>query len=220
MEQSKHRLTRIGGLAGVMGAILLLVTVGFHPLEADPGDIRAVFREIGADAVWTTIRLDQFVGYLLVFTFFVALHDLIVTTPARWHVRLGVGIGAASLAAAAVSQAVEGIALKSLVEAWLAVPPAEKNAAFALHQVGIGMAAVTAILIGATAGVYGRGVGVSGRFPRSFGWLGLIAGIGTMLGGPLTAYDAASFLAMPFNLALIIFIGLAGWHMLRTREKI
>jgi hypothetical protein len=41
-----------------------------------------------------------------------------------------------------------------------------------------------------------------------------------MLGGPLTAYDAASFLAMPFNLALIIFIGLAGWHMLRTREKI
>ena len=100
MEQSKHRLTRIGGLAGVMGAILLLVTVGFHPLEADPGDIRAVFREIGADAVWTTIRLDQFVGYLLVFTFFVALHDLIVTTPARWHVRLGVGIGAASLAAA------------------------------------------------------------------------------------------------------------------------
>ncbi len=64
-----------------------------------------------------------------------------------------------SLALAAALQAVDGIALKSMVDAWAAAPATEKerlfHAAFVVRQLEIGLASMLSLSLGLTMTLYG-----------------------------------------------------------------
>ena len=73
--------------------------------------------------------------------------------------RLAPGGVIVSLAVAAVLQAVDGIALKTMVDTWATAPVAQRpvafQAAFAVRHVEVGLAATLSLLLGLTVITYG-----------------------------------------------------------------
>ena len=124
----------------------------------------------------------------------------------------------ASLAVASALQAVDGVALKAMVNAWAAAPTSQKetlfNAAFAVRQIEIGLASMTALLSGLTISIYGIALMRDLRFPKLLGVTALAGGVPTAIAGVVMAYSGFSDLAMNINLpanslVLCWMIGLA-----------
>jgi len=116
---------------------MLLVAEFFHPQREHPMDNPAVFMEYAHSDIWTAVHLAQYFGFLLLLGGgLVALYYSVSAKP-------GVGAGlapfglAATVTAAAsftVLQAVDGVALKRAVDAWVSAPAAQKAAAFAAAE--------------------------------------------------------------------------------------
>jgi len=68
--------------------------------------------------------------------------------------RIAAGRAIAGLAVASALQAVDGVALKVMVDAWAAAPAGQKegafHAAFAVRQIEIGLASMLSLLFGLT----------------------------------------------------------------------
>jgi hypothetical protein len=75
----------------------------------------------------------------------------------------------ASISLAAALQAVDGVALKALVDRWVAATGEARvlafEAAFAVRQVEIGLAAYLSFSLGLTVGVLGVALFLSTRYP-------------------------------------------------------
>ena len=71
-----------------------------------------------------------------------------------------------------------------------------------------------AVLFGATMILCGMAVAWSKGFPTWLGWVGAIGGLGTVVGGLLSAKMGFSttemIVAMPFNLIIVVWIILTG----------
>ncbi len=147
----------IGAIAAIAGALLLLVGTLLHPFGADPNDSRAAFTEYAADRSWVASHLMQLTGVVLM-VFALAVLSRAIGDNSLWS-HIGVVSAGASLAVAAVLQAVDGVALKMMVDRWTAAPAAEKDvlfhATFAVRQIEIGLASITSLLFGVTATIYG-----------------------------------------------------------------
>src|SRR5262249_12844656 len=66
---------KVGSVAAIGGAVLLLVSTMLHPMSADPADPVAAFREYAADRFWVATHLGQFVGIALIFVGLYALRQ-------------------------------------------------------------------------------------------------------------------------------------------------
>ena len=112
--------------------------------------------------------------------------------------------GAKSLAVAAALQAVDGVALKVMVDAWAAAPAAQKegvfHAAFAVRQVEVGLASMLSLLSGLTVTVYGGALLVDRTYPKWLGGLAIGGGVPTAAAGIVMAYTGFSGLAMAINM--------------------
>jgi hypothetical protein len=101
--------------------------------------------------------------------------------PATHWAQLGNAGAIGSLAMTSALQAVDGIALKVMVDTWLSAPENEKamlfQGAFAVRQVEIGLASLMSALFGVTVMVYGIALLVDRRFPTWLGWLGIAGGV-------------------------------------------
>ncbi|HKH68373.1 MAG TPA: hypothetical protein VKA75_13485, partial [Reyranella sp.] len=162
-------------------------------------------------------------GVALMFLGMYALARSLQDDPLGWLADLALLVGAAALAAAAVLQAVDGIALKVMVDHWAAAPAAQKpsafEAAFAVRQIEVGIASFAALLFGTAVVLLGIVLVASALYPAWLGWLGVIGGGGTAAGGVLMALTgfshAATNLMMPFNLALLAWMATATIFMWR-----
>jgi hypothetical protein len=200
-----------------------MVATMLHPMGADPSDHIAAFTEYAADHAWIVTHLGQFLGIALMFVGLVALSDSLSEEPIAWLARLGVYVAAAALAAAAVLQAVDGIALKLMVDNLAAASDEQKPSAFlaalAVRQIEVGMASFMPLLFGTAIALLGGAVAKSTAYPTWLGWLGLAGGVGTVVGGLLTAFTGFSMtamsVAMPFALILVIWMVAIGFLMWR-----
>src|SRR5262245_47741057 len=160
---------RIGSSAAVLRAVVLLVATMLHPVGADPNNPAAAFSEYAADRNWVASHLGQFVGALLIFVGLHALARSLENDRVGPLADLALLVAVAALAAAAVLQAVDGVALKVMVDRLAAAPAAEKPAAFeaalAVRHIEIGVAAFSAFLFG-TAGVL-FGIALAGLARRA-----------------------------------------------------
>src|SRR5215472_2422979 len=113
---TEGHLARIGAVAAVSGAVTLFVATLLHPMTADPNDAAAAFAEYAAAPSWVASHLGQFVGIVLLGVALVALAATLEEgAPSAWA-RVGVVGVAASIAATAALQAVDGVALKVMVD--------------------------------------------------------------------------------------------------------
>jgi len=212
-------LLRFGALAAVAGLVLQVVAGSLHPGRVPPNDSAAVFLEYAASTTWTGVHIAQFVAGLLVA---VALMTLAASLP-----RDGVGgvlafVGglAALLVAAvfAVQMAVDGIALKATIDAWVAAAPADRAAAFlvadSVRAVEKGLAGFFQLLTGTSMTALGFAVAGGRTYPRWLGWFGVAGGLGFLAGGVATAHtgfssEASGILSPSLILAVVFLVGIA-----------
>src|SRR5262245_31605986 len=130
-------LFKVGSTAAIIGASTLLIATLLHPMSADPADAAAALREYAADRFWVATHLGQFFGISLIFVGLYALRQSLADSRAAWLSDLGFHFAVATLATAAVLQAVDGVAVKVRVDYWAAHPEAQEargfEAAFAVR---------------------------------------------------------------------------------------
>jgi len=199
MSTQQH-LARIGAVAAMSGAVTLFVATLLHPMSADPNDPPAAFVEYSADRLWAASHLGQFLGVAALGVALVALAATMEAgTPSAWG-RIGVVGTAASVATAAALQAVDGVALKVMVNRWMQASGEARarafEGAFAVRQIEVGMASLLSVLFGLTVSAFGISMLLSRRFPAWLGWVGLLGGLGTLAAGIAQAYTGFSALAM------------------------
>ncbi len=214
---------RGASVAAFGGALLLFGGTILHPSGADPNDAVAAFSEYAGDQWWIASHLTQLLGVALIVCALIQLSRLLASGSAKGLAWIGAAGSIASLAVAAALQAVDGIALKVMVDAWTAAAESDKTtlfyAAYGVRQIEVGLASVMSLLFGLTMCVYGVALISDHRFANWLGWLPIIGGIPTAIGGVVIAYTGFSGLAMsinmPANLLLLIWmiaLGVLFWR--------
>ena len=180
-------------------------------------DHERVFEEYAESDVWVVAHLAQFAGFGLVFTAVALLSWSLTHRPPPTSV-LGAAslvLASASLAGSGVLQAVDGIALKAMVDAWAGAPTGERTVAFAaakaVRWIEIGISSHFRILQGTTFVSFGAALAADQHFPRWFGWIGAVAGLGMVLRGFAIASTGFSLGNPVYLYSEVLRIGLYLW---------
>lgn len=211
-------LLRTGAVAGLLGVPLQVVLDQLHAGHAHaPNDSAGVFREYAASSIWTAVHIGQFFGTLLIG---VALVTLAWSIARHGGIARALGLsgGFAALASVtvfAVQMAVDGVALKATVDAWVrATTPADKLMAFQVAEgvrwIEKGLSSFFHLLNGTALLGLGLSVALARTHPRWLGWVGAAAGVGFIAGGFITAHtgfspEAAAVLT-PALVVLVVFL--------------
>jgi hypothetical protein len=227
MNLAPRYFERIGTVAAIVGSVTLFVATLLHPMSADPNDPVAAFSEYAADRLWVASHLGQFVGVVLIGAALLALGRTLTNGPrVEACVTIGAAGAIASVATAAVLQAVDGVALKVMVDSWAASRAEHKDAAFwaayGVRQIEVGVASLLSLLLGLTVSSYGIALLSSTAYPRWLGYVGLLGALGLIAAGVVQAYTGFSPVAMdvsmPSSAVLLIWIIAAGVMMWRRAD--
>jgi hypothetical protein len=160
-------------------ALNAVVTAAFHPSEEE-GDREATFAEYADSGAWVAIHLGQFAGVLL------GLAGLFVLAramrPEAPHLAAFAAAAAVITAATwAVVQAVDGVALKHAVDAWVDVPRPEEANRYATAESVLwtdwGLQSYFRVMYAVTLTLLGVAVAVSRLFAAWLGWVAVAAGV-------------------------------------------
>jgi hypothetical protein len=221
LEISSH--SRVGSITAVSGAVILFIGTWLHPMSADPNAPLAAFSEYAASSHWVASHMMQLAGVGLISASLVLLaRTLSDGYGGSWSL-IAMGATVASLAVATALQAVDGVALKGMVDRWAATSGPQKyaafEAAFGVRQIEVGLAAMASIGFGVAASLIGVAMLIDGRFPRWLGLLPILGGVPTVLAGITIANTGFSDLAMTLNmvsvlllLSWLILLGIVGWR--------
>ncbi len=189
-------ILRGASAAAFGGALLLLGGTILHPSGADPNDAIAAFSEYANDQWWIASHLTQLLGVALIVCALIQLSRLLANGSARGLAWIGAAGSVASLAVAAALQAVDGIALKMMVDVWAAAAEPDKTTlfyvAYGVRQIEVGLASIMSLLFGVTVCVYGVALISDRSFVNWMGWLAVIGGIPTAIGGVVIEYTGFS----------------------------
>jgi hypothetical protein len=228
-EQATQRaLTRLGSVAALVGAVLLFGSTLLHPLGSDPSDAAAAFAEYALDSLWLWSHIGQFAGIAALVVALVALASTLDPGPSAAWSRIGLAGAAATLAVAAAVQAVDGVALKLMVDRWAASTGAAQvlayEGAFAVRQIEIGLASFLSLVSGLTLTAFGLAMFLSRRYPGWLGALGLLGGLGTVVAGTAQASTGFSGLAMTLSMlastVLLLWAILTGVLLWRSAPRL
>jgi hypothetical protein len=210
-----------------VGGFLLLIGTYLHPMGADPNDPTAAFTEYAADSLWVVSHLTQLAGVMMIVVALVVLSEIMAGGPARPWAVLGSAGAVASLAAAAALQAVDGVALKHMVDRWATADASDRlmifHAAVGVRQIEVGLASVMSLLFGATFIVYGIAVLAHRDFSKWLAWLAMVGGGGALVSGTVTAYTGFSSLAMNISMSatvtLLVWLVAVALRLLRGQVR-
>ncbi|EQA35471.1 hypothetical protein LEP1GSC047_0973 [Leptospira inadai serovar Lyme str. 10] len=210
-------------IASISGALFLFIGTYLHPMDADPNDALAAFTEYADDHHWVASHLVQLLGVIFMVSSLLVLGTLFSNPSAIVLGKIGTGWAISVLALAGALQAVDGIALKAMVNVWAsAQPPAQSSlfhATLGVRQIEIGLASITSLLTGLTILVFGVALLLDSIFPKWVGALAILSGIPTGIAGIIIGYTGFSELSMivnmPASFLLLIWmfcIGILSWR--------
>lgn len=183
-QQSRHdgNPLRLAAVLLLAGFVLFVVMTLLHP-GGPANDHRAIFAEYAASTSWNIVHLGQFAGVVLLGAGLLALYVALGLRdgPAAWAARLGAVSAALALGLYGVLQAVDGVALKQAVDAWVNAPAAEAEARFASAEVvrwiEWGARSYQTFTLGFALVLLGSAVALTGRLPRVLGYLMGLSGV-------------------------------------------
>lgn len=215
--------SRVGATCSILGVGLLVIGTYLHPMEADPNVPAAAFAEYAADNLWVASHLTQLVGVAAMVVALLLFADNLESRGGSKVAKVAAAGAITSLALAAVLQAIDGIALKAMVNAWAAAPELQRDgifyAVFAVRQLEIGLASMFSLSMGFTATMFGIALIGDHAYPKWFACLAIIGGLPTWGAGIAIAYTGFSGLSMainmPANILLLFWMLLLGGFMWR-----
>jgi uncharacterized membrane protein (DUF2068 family) len=201
----------------VFGVVALVLGTALHPAHEDPNDAVKAFAEYATDRNWLASHLIQLAGVTAMLLGMLAV--LAQNSASRNGGRAGFPLSQTALVAAGIAlsatlQAVDGVALKLMLDRWAAAGGAEKDllfsASLAIRFVEIGLAAMVSLVTGLAViavsfslwslKVGGNIVGLLGMA----GGLGLTASSIAMGVGGFSG--AAMMINMPASVLLMIWV--------------
>jgi len=201
----QHRnASKAGATCAIAGAVLLFAGTYLHPMEANPNEPVAAFTEYAADDFWVASHLMQLAGVASMVAALLFLTTVLEARRGSGIARVAAGGAIASLALAAALQAVDGIALKNMVDAWAAAPASQKgevfHAAFAVRQIEVGLASMSILSFGLTTTLYGVALIGARIYPTWFATLAMASGVPMIASSVVMAYSGFSGLSMAINM--------------------
>ncbi len=192
----QHRnASKAGATCAIAGAALLCAGTYLHPMEANPNEPVAAFTEYAADDFWIASHLMQLAGVASMVAALLCLTTVLEVRRGSGIARVAAGGAIASLALAAALQAVDGIALKNMVDAWAAAPASQKgevfHAAFAVRQIEVGLASMAILSFGLTTTLYGVALIGARIYPTWFVALAMASGVPMIASSVVMAYSVS-----------------------------
>ena len=201
----------------IFGIAALVLGTGLHPAHEDPNDAVKAFAEYAADGSWLAGHLIQLAG---VVAMLLGMLGVLAQTAGGGNGRRSgflpaqTALVAAGIALSAALQAVDGVALKLMLDRWAAASGAEKNllfsASLAIRYVEIGLASMVSLVTGLAVialNVSLWSLKVGGGFVAVLGMaggLGLsVSAIAMGVGG---FSSAAMMISLPSSLVLMIWV--------------
>ncbi|WP_127128172.1 hypothetical protein [Georgenia sp. SYP-B2076] len=201
LRSADRAMLRLGAVAIVAGIVLQVVMEALHPSRENPNDSAAAFAEYARSGVWTAVHIGQFLAALLIVLALVALAGSLARQPGTAGALAMVARVTAVLVAGvfAVQMAVDGVALKAAIHAWLAAPAADRAAAFLVAE-GVralekALSGFFHLLNGTTLLALGLSMTLGRSYSRGLGVLGAVAGLALLVGGVVTAHTGFSMAA-------------------------
>jgi hypothetical protein len=208
------------------GELLTLVAGVFHPDREPANHHAAVFAEYADSAQWTLIHLGQFAGMAVIVAGLLALFVALRAGRggAGWLGRFAAVSAGAALGLYAVLQAVDGVALKQAVDAWVRAPEAEKAARFATAEavrwLEWGVRSYQSFTLGFSLLLFAAAVVSTARVPRPIGFLMAVSGLAYIAQGSViraegfsAANDAPTLLGYASMLMWSSWLLASAWRM-------
>ena len=203
--ETRHWLLRIGSVAAILGSLCAAVGNILHPVTPRD-DPEGVARVIADSSAWTLIHFVIVIGIILMLGGIVAIRYTIEGGAAEAFARLGVYAATIGATVGVITLILDGVAAKQLADVWAAAP--EPGKAIALSAVSANETinfALAGLFNFSFAGVpfvlLGLAVGRSGTYRPWLGWVGALAGVGS-IGASLVQ----AFTGRPTTASLILTI--------------
>lgn len=227
---SERLVLRIGAVCAVLGPLTGLIVNILHPrVSATTGIAGAeeYLREVAGSSIWVPVHVGLTIAAVLYLAALVALSRSLSEEKGAGLARLGLALAVATTGVNLVQLPVDGIAVHDAAETWDAATGAEKvsalHAGAALVNLDFALLSSTVVFFfGFTYILYALAVSVSDRYPRRWGWVGLVGGGGALVTGLLQMLTGPSFATLyvfPAFVALLGFwllvIGVLLWRQTR-----
>jgi hypothetical protein len=197
---------RIGAISIVVGTLIGLIAASFHG-GSHPSDLEAALPEYAANKYWELVHLSQFLGELLVLFGLAALCRSMRETGSANFARLGMIVAIVAQAIYACNQAVDGVAIKFLAQAWVNAPLAEKAGALrladAVRHIEIGTSSLWVLNQAIALMLFSVAILLGRSYPKPLGWVGIVIGAGLIAGAFDLAINGFAFAGM------LGFVGMA-----------
>lgn len=225
---ANQKLLRLSStLVIVGGALVTIIVVFLHPGGGTTYEATLAIWATSWD--WTAIHLGQFVGMagigagLLVLFFVLGLSQ----GAPHWVGFFGALAAGVSIALAAVTFAVDGVANKMAANAWASAPAAEQATRFAsaqaLRWLEIGTSSYLDFLLGLALVLFAVVIVQTARVPRPIGYLMGLAGLaffvqGWVIGttGFTSATTVPTYAGYTLLGASMIWLYIVAWRMKET----
>ncbi len=167
----------------LLAGFVLFVTMTLLHTGGPANNHRVIFAEYAASTNWNVVHLGQFAGVALLVAGLLALYVSLDLRGgfAAWAARLGAVSAAVALGLYGVLQAVDGVALKRAVDAWVNAPAAEAETRFAtaeaIRWIEWGTRSYETFMLGSALVLLGIATALSGRLPKLLGYLMGLSGL-------------------------------------------
>jgi Domain of unknown function (DUF4386) len=190
--ETRYWLSRIGSVCAIVGSLGAAVGNVLHPVTPRHDPV-GVARVIADSDAWTLIHVVIVLGTILMFLGLVAIGKTIRGGVGEALARLGVYAAAVGTSMGVATVILDGVGAKQLADQWAAAPESTKAVALSLVSMNETLNFALAGLFNLSfAGVpfilLGLAVALSGVYPRWFGWLAALAGLGSVAAGLVQAF--------------------------------
>ncbi|VVB91897.1 Uncharacterised protein [uncultured archaeon] len=214
-----------------VGLLLTIITIIPHPVKGPGNDHTAVFAEYARSGNWTAIHLGEFASTMIVVAGLIVLFFALNVSSGipGWVARFAAVSAVVSLALFGVLQAVDGVALKQAVDAWVSAPSAEKAARFAsaesIRWLEWGVHSYWQFMWGLSFVLFATVIVWTARIPRPIGYLMGLQGLAIIAQGWVVGLEGFSAtLSVPVilddisGLGWIIWLLIIAWRMKEAVE--
>jgi hypothetical protein len=227
-NEGKRLLLTVGGVCGVLGAVLAAIANGLHP---HPSDFRfeSLLQQISQSSIWSALHLTLILALVLILCTMLAI--TLTTTgevggPVAHFASLFALLGGALIL---VSTAIDGFGMNQIAYAWSGAAASEKATALRIadgfESAGYAVYSLSVVLfLGVSIFLYGLATTLGDGYPRILGWLAMLSGAGTLLvgvvqtlGGP--AFRETEIFFVLFSMSSTVWVFVMGVLMWRKGRR-